>query len=218
MKNSFTYLFLLMMISLLTYSCAKETVEPITTGALKGHVQNSKTGKAIPNASVSTNLGTNAILTDKKGDFSLRSIPTGSYTVEVEKEGFKSKLVHVTVKDNQTASAQILLSPEDNEPASAFIKAKVTSYFNTVHHDTTANTDSTFVEVNYLVKNISSNRSVPRFQVYFEIKTDNTTFYAQVNGDSLESGQEDVGHLSKYTRKYPAKSVNIFKIWAPTGS
>jgi hypothetical protein len=218
MKNSFIYLFLLVLVSLLAYGCAKETVEPQTTGSIKGRVQNDHTAKGVAFASITTNPGTNAITTDINGHFSLTNIPTGKYTISAKKHGYESNIVQVHVEKDKTTHAQILLAAEDNEPASNFIKAKVTSYFNTVHHDATANTDSTFVEVNYLVQNTSSDKSVSKYQVYFQINTSKTTFYAQIDGDSLGSGQESVGHLSKYTRKYQAKSVKVSKIWAPKGS
>jgi hypothetical protein len=218
MKNSYILWLLFLLVPLSWYGCAKETVTPNTYGNLEGVVQNSRTGEGIGNASISTNPGTNVILTDTSGHFSFTDIPTGSYTLEVEKDGFKSQLVHVTVRQHQTATARILLSTKDDKPPGTFIKAKVTSYFNTVRHDSTSGTDSTFVEVNYLIKNISSDKSVPWFQVIFKIYTPKTTFYAKVRGDSLNGGQEDPGHFSKYTRKYKADSVSVSSIYAPTGT
>jgi len=201
---------IVLLLSLLFFGCAKETITPQTSGNIKGRVQNSSTGKGLPAVSISTNPGTNVILTDSDGHFSLNNIPTGNYVVKASKNGFQSKSVNVGVEDNKTATAQILLMNSDSNSASSFIKAQVSNYFNHSSHD------SSFVDVNYRVKNDSNSKSVPKFEVYFKIYTANTIFYAQVKGDTLDVGQQNIGTFTKYIHQASADSVVVSDIYAKT--
>src|ERR1051325_10808531 len=64
-----------------------------TFGAIGGEVRDS-TGAAIAGAAVTaTNAGTNAartVITNDAGAYSFPSLPPGTYSVRVEKQGFKS--------------------------------------------------------------------------------------------------------------------------------
>jgi hypothetical protein len=81
MKLNFTHFSIIILTSFLIFGCSKQTVEPEFTGSIAGRVQNTETGEGIPNASITTNPGTDAILTDSNGEFSLLDIPTGNYTI-----------------------------------------------------------------------------------------------------------------------------------------
>lgn len=111
------------------FGCKKQVVDPNFTGSIKGQVLNSETGKGISFVSVSTNPGTNAILTDSMGHFNFKNIPTGNYTIKAYKDGFQTALVHVNVERNETTTAMILLEPDNEESTEAFIKAQVTNFF-----------------------------------------------------------------------------------------
>lgn len=210
MKKNTILLFLLLVAPLLWYGCARETIKPDFRGSIKGQVQNSKTGKGVPMVSISTNPGTNVILTDSKGHFTLDNILTGKYTITAKKQGFETTVVQVNVEKNKTATAQILLDSRSNQLASTFIKAQVTNFFNHTSHD------SSFVDVNYRVENLSNNKSVPNFEVYFKIYSPKTVFYAEIEGDSLASGQQSVGSFTKYIHKSSVDSVVVSGIYAPT--
>jgi hypothetical protein len=198
-----------MLVLLMGYGCARETVKPDFRGNIQGKVQDNKTGKGIPSVSITTNPGTNAVLTDEKGEFTLTNVVTGKYTITAEKHGYETAAVNVIVEKNKTATAQILLGIEDNKPAKAFIKAQVTQFFNHSSHD------SSFVDINYRVENISDHESVPNFEVYFKIYSPKTVFYGEIKGDSLRSGEQNVGSFTKYLHKASADSVAVSGIYAP---
>jgi hypothetical protein len=209
MTSKFTILITALVCLFLAAGCSVETTEPQFTGNLTGQVQNSKTGKGISDVSISTNPGTNVILTDSSGNFSYTDIPVGKYTITAEKKGFAIKIVNVNVERNKTATAQILLQSQDIKPTSSFLEAHVTNYFN---H---SSGDSSFVDVNYRVVNMSDNEVVPKYQVYFKIYTDSTLFYAQIKGDTLHGGQQNVGAFTKYLHNATADSVAVSGIYAP---
>jgi hypothetical protein len=200
---------------LFAFGCSTETIEPQFTGNLKGQVINSKTGNGISNVSISTNPGTNAIVTDSSGNFSFDQIPTGQYTITAEKDNFKTKTVHVKVEKNKTSPPTIIqLESKDTSPASTYIKASVTNFWNNSRND------SSFVDIEYQVENVSDHEDVSSYQVYFEITTSKTKnpIEAQIDGDSLDSGQKNIGTVTKYLHNAKAKKVVVSSVWAPVDS
>jgi len=89
--------------------CAAAFVMPVfaqTFGEITGRVTDAS-GAAAPDVAVTaTNVSTNAsrrTVTTETGDYSFPSLPPGSYTVRVEKSGFKvteSKNVPVSVQQS----------------------------------------------------------------------------------------------------------------------
>lgn len=207
--NKHTHVLALLLCStFLFWSCSKETVEPNFTGSIEGNVQNSSTGAPIASASISTNPGTDAILTGPEGQFTINDIPTGNYTVQAVKDGFESKTVRISVKEDRTASAQILLLNSD-ESSSNNISAAITNVFNTERND------SSFVEVDYMVKNTSGSSTINNYEVYFKIHTSGASFFQEIMGDTLGSREQTIGSFAKYIRQENADSVTISGVYAP---
>ena len=77
MKLNVTILFVLLTSSLLWFGCAKETVDPELYGSIEGRVQTSS-GEGLSSVSITTTPGTDAILTDANGQFTISDIPTGN--------------------------------------------------------------------------------------------------------------------------------------------
>lgn len=207
MKVSATNVIVLIFSSLLFFACSKETIDPNITGRIEGQVQNSATGEGISLASVTTNPGTDAILTNENGEFSFNDVATGSYTVQAEKDNFETKSVRVEVKQDRSATAQILLE-SDNPPSSETIDARVVNFTNV------ARSDSSFVEVEYKLDNTSSSTLVPSYEIYFKIYTPGPEFFQEVAGDSLDGSESDTGDFSKYIRDFNADSVVVSGIYA----
>jgi FlaG/FlaF family flagellin (archaellin) len=209
MKFNATVTLVILLASLLLFSCSKETVDPNFTGSIEGQVQNSTTGEPLGAVSISTNPGTDAILTGPDGQFSIEEVPTGNYNVQAQKEDFEARSVRVNVKEDRTARAQILLTSDEEEPSSTNIDAEVTSFFNTTSND------STFVEVNFRVENTSSNTTLMDYEVYFQIYTPETTFFQEFQGDSLGSGEQTIGDFRRFIRQSSADSVVVSGTFAP---
>lgn len=201
----------LLILPLLWVGCAKETIDPETFGSISGRVINSVTGKGVANASVTTVPGTEALLTGPDGKFLISGIPTGQYTVKVIKEYFKTSSVRISVTEDSTATAQILMDPgKGSKPSSEILEASVTSFTNV----TTPDKDSTFVEVEYAVRNKSNNIAASHYEIYFKISTSGDTFYQEVQGDSLNVGEQSFGSFKKYIRTFKASNVVVSGVFS----
>ncbi len=207
MKFSATAFVVTITAFLLFSGCSKETIEPNLTGSIEGRVQNSTTGEGVPLASVTTNPGTDAILTNQNGEFSFDDVATGNYTVQAEKSGYDTKSVRVEVNEGRAATAQILLD-DGSQATSENVDAEIVNYFNTTQND------SSFTEVEYKVSNVSGNTLVTSYEVYFKIYTPGAEFFQEVRGDSLDAGEKDEGAFSKYIRDFNADSVVVSGIYA----
>lgn len=189
---------LVLLIALVASGCDEETLGPDSQGEIKGEVQHATTDEPLSGANVTTSPPTQSILTSDDGTFALQNIPTGNYSVRASKDDFESRSVQVSVRENQTTSATILLEREDEFGSSTdSLSANVTNWFNDrVNRDSTG-ADSIFVDVEYSARNVGD-VPVREYEVYFEIETSGGTFSQEVNGDSLDMGQRDVGRFRKY--------------------
>jgi hypothetical protein len=112
MNHRFIYLFLIIFTFI---SCEKDAIDLETFGSIEGLVLNSETEQPLANANITTTPPTNSILTTQNGTFILSEIPTGSYSIKVTKSGFQNNSVSVTVREENTAIANITLTPEVEE-------------------------------------------------------------------------------------------------------
>lgn len=82
-------------------------------GAISGCVVASLNGAPIADAVVTTVPATDRRKTDGQGHFTYNNVTPGSYWVGASKEGYLSISVHVTVEAGKTATANIVLLPND---------------------------------------------------------------------------------------------------------
>lgn len=192
-------LLLLPLIALVTLAgCDEETVGPESRGSVDGRVQDASTNDPIAGASVTTSPPTQSILTEENGTFAFEDIQTGGYTVEVSKTGYNSRTVTVTVEENRTTAARILLEQsEDAASQNDSLTASVTNWYNDrINRDSTG-ADSIFADVEYSVRNVGE-VPIRGYEVYFHIGTSEGDFSFEVSGDSLEAEQQDVDSFRKY--------------------
>lgn len=198
--------------------CDEETLGPETTGEIEGHVAETETEASVARANVTTRPPTQSVLTDDEGNFLFTEVPTGNYTVKVTKSNYESQQVSVNVKEGQTATASILLERAEGTGESAdSLEVEVVNWTNErVNRDSTG-ADSVFAEVEYDVRN-SGDVSVNYYELYFTIETDADRFSAEVQGDSLDVNQRDVGNFRKYVRQDPAHSVSLEDTYVEIGN
>lgn len=195
---------------LMMFACSKDAMEGDTFGTIEGSIIDSESEEPVRNVNITTTPPTNSILTDDNGEFEFSNIPTGNYTVNASKPGFRDKSVSISVRENSFAVAKIFFQQETDEAAEQeddIIEAEVTSW-----HTTTSN-DSIFVDVSYRVSNISERTDVNEFEVYFEIVTSNAAFFYEIDGSDLKVGQNMFGEFNKYTRESLAEDVQITGFW-----
>lgn len=206
----FIILTLFAAVSLLFNSCAKDTMEAEAYGDIDGIVINGENEEGIATVNITTTPATNAIFTENDGTFTIQNVPTGNYTIQARKQDFNNNSVSVSVRENETAIARIALSPDDDDETVTIedFEAEVTSWFND------ADGDSTYVDVNYRVSNTSTTADIEEYEVYFEIETDgNTSFFFDINGENIRSGQSRNGSFRQNIRDNEATNVLIDDVW-----
>lgn len=200
-------LLLLLFAGLLLTSCSKETVEPQLFGDINGRVINADTDAGVANASITTQPATNAILTDKDGNFELKNVPTGNYVIQAEKTGFTAKSVNVTVREDRVSTALVPLRVDESQQKQQFLDAEVTSWVESSRND------SSFVDVEFRVRNTSDNTPIGAFEIYFGIYSPGTDFYYEVRDSSLSAGETTIGNFRKYVRQAAVDSVTVTGTW-----
>ncbi|MCC5915132.1 MAG: DUF2012 domain-containing protein [Balneolaceae bacterium] len=200
---------LLAAIGLLMAACSKEVVETETFGDIDGIVLDGETLEGVSGVNITTSPASNSILTSEDGTFLLENVPTGNYTIQTRKRGYDNRSVSVAVREDRTASATIVIdeTEDDTTASSDDLEAEITNWFNTTSGD------SSFVEVDYRFQNMSNASDITEYEVYFEILTDGETYYFEVAGEDLRSGQSRSGDFRKYIRQATASDVLITDIW-----
>lgn len=192
---------------LLLAGCSKSTVEPELFGNISGSVLNADTNAGVADVSITTQPATNAILTDKNGSFELKNVPTGSIVISAEKPGYTAKTVSVTVRENETSTARILLQPDDSQQKKQYLKAEVT-YWSEYSRN-----DSSFVDVEYRVKNTSGSTDIGSYEVYFGFYSAGNNYYKEVADSSLSAGETTIGDFTKFVHKATIDSVAVTGTW-----
>jgi len=106
-----TLAFVLVVATLLT-TCAKKPTSAESTGNVNGYVNNSRTGVAIENAIVSIqSIGEK--ITDNSGYFQFNDIEEGSYSIEVEKDGYINQAKQVSINVDETAEIRFQLVKDE---------------------------------------------------------------------------------------------------------
>ncbi|HWF87980.1 MAG TPA: TonB-dependent receptor, partial [Pyrinomonadaceae bacterium] len=112
MKNFFSLLLALFVVLAATAVFAQETS---TTGSISGSVLDTN-GSVVPGAAVKVTgpLGERTTTTSDQGSFEMQGLVPGSYTVRVEKSGFKSgEVTNVVVLIGKSTSTRIALQVGD---------------------------------------------------------------------------------------------------------
>ena len=206
--------FIQVLLILFLVSCAKDNVGVDEYGVINGRVIDSETGEGIAGVNITTTPPTQAILSENNGSFKISEPPVGSYSVQARKPGYLNNSVSVTVPRWKSVRADILLEPEEEElPAEDnVLRATVDAWYNA------QSGDSSFVEVEYSVENISERTDVDEYEVYFEIVTGGNTFYFDAAGTDLKVDQKSSGEFRKYIRSETASDVLIDKTWFAEGT
>ena len=112
-------LILLLFALFFLFSCEKDAIDREEFGSIHGFVIDSETDERVSNANITTTPPTNSILTAEDGTFDFNEVPAGSYSIQARKSGYSSNSVNVTVRKDQTAIANIPLTPspepDDND-------------------------------------------------------------------------------------------------------
>jgi len=101
-----------LVVAILLATCAKKPTSAESTGNVNGYVKNSRTGVAIENATVSIqSIGEK--ITDNSGYFQFNDIEEGSYSIEVEKDGYINQTKQVSINVDETAEISFQLVKDE---------------------------------------------------------------------------------------------------------
>jgi len=95
-------------------SCKEQVVDPIFYGQISGILQDAESSDPIANALITTNPSTSSITSDNNGEFSIKDLEIGEYSLIVEKDGYSKKTITVNVEKNKTTSAIVLLNEKSS--------------------------------------------------------------------------------------------------------
>ena len=84
----------------------KKTILP--TGSLTGTVTEKKTGSALPAATVYISDLKIGAIADSNGHYNFKSLPSGTYLVEVRNVGFKSVTKNIVINGNVTENFELM--------------------------------------------------------------------------------------------------------------
>ena len=111
MKNSFKYLALVLVL-IFVASCSEDKIELTGRGTLVGKVVSQGDNTPLENVRVSTSPNTSIVFTDSNGNYEINDVEVGTYSVQVQKEGYLTKFESATINDNATTNIVFELDVE----------------------------------------------------------------------------------------------------------
>lgn len=94
---------------LLIISCSQVIQERKNSGGITGIVADKTTGEPVRTVQVSLSPGGSTTVTGMDGSFQFTHLESGSYTVDIEKEGYKQESSSVVVFDGKTTETHLLI-------------------------------------------------------------------------------------------------------------
>ncbi|MFN1833971.1 hypothetical protein AB2B38_001815 [Balneola sp. MJW-20] len=204
---------LILVLSLVFVSCAKDTVEPNVTGkvAFTIFAENADgTTSRLGGVLLTTTPPSISLRTDGNGYLESRDIPIGTVTVRAEKAGYETRTVNINVRRYDWNIVNIVLKEvEEAESQSNAVSANINRVYNYVQDD------SNYVQVDYEITNNSNSITVPEYEVYFRIYAADEIFTEEITGTDLQPQQKTFGTFDRLTFQNPSDSVVVFDIWTP---
>ncbi len=103
------YLLGVIMTLLFSASCSKDISDEPSTGSIEGSVSDRTTGEPVSVVNVTLTPGGNSTVTGSDGTFRFRDIEAGSYTLQINKEGYKDNTAKVYVRIGSPTSAHLVI-------------------------------------------------------------------------------------------------------------
>lgn len=87
-------------------------VSAVNADTIVGRINDANTRSYLPGTSVFVRELNRTVVADREGQFVLRNVPAGTYTLEASYLGYDVRTVSVTVKDGEVARASLTLGEE----------------------------------------------------------------------------------------------------------
>lgn len=108
MKNLFFTIALILGLWTVT-SCSSDLDEHGSTGSIAGSVSDMTTGEPVSTVNVTLAPGGKSTVTGSDGSFSFENLEPGTYTVEINKEGYTPANSKIIVRAGETTPAHLLI-------------------------------------------------------------------------------------------------------------
>ena len=99
----------LLIVSFLLHSCATDVNIEETTGNLTGIVADKTTGEPVPVVNLTVSPGGRKTVTGSDGSFSFNELKGGSYSVDLQKEGYKLESYSIVIFEGKTTESHLLI-------------------------------------------------------------------------------------------------------------
>ncbi|MBE6300147.1 MAG: DUF2012 domain-containing protein [Bacteroidales bacterium] len=99
----------MVLMSIALIGCSKDIEEDLTTGDIVGSVSDVTTGEPVAIVNVVLQPSGKSTVTGSDGSFSFNGVEPGSYTIEINKEGYISNNKQVTVVAGEISPVHILI-------------------------------------------------------------------------------------------------------------
>ncbi len=165
MKNLLN-LIALIILTFSLISCREELVAKSKTATLKGIITSKESGTPLSKVKVSTAPITETVFTDDSGNFEIKNIPLGDYSLKAELDGYVTKAVGISIKnEGQVNSMTIELVDDQSLNSPPSVPELVTPADNSTNQPLSINftwncTDADTKDIlkfNLVVKNSSNN-------------------------------------------------------------
>lgn len=100
---------LILLMGTIMLSCSKDIEEELTTGDIAGSVSDVTTGEPVATVNVVLQPGGKSTVTGTDGSFSYKDVEPGTYTIEINKEGYLPNDKKVTVQIGKTSPVHLLI-------------------------------------------------------------------------------------------------------------
>lgn len=103
---------ILLFITICLAGCSEDTIGAFGNGTITGKVVKDGDNEPIENVKISTNPASSTVFSDEDGNFILKDIPEGDYSVQAKKDGLLTKFEGVTIRQNSEVNVIFELKPE----------------------------------------------------------------------------------------------------------
>ena len=110
MKFIKPFIFLLLAVSFI--GCSEDTIGAFGNGTITGKVVKDGRNEPIENVKISTNPASSTVFTDEDGNFTLKDVAEGEYSVQAKKEGLLTKFEGVSLRQSSEVNVIFELKPE----------------------------------------------------------------------------------------------------------
>ncbi|WP_034890023.1 carboxypeptidase regulatory-like domain-containing protein [Gillisia sp. Hel_I_29] len=103
---------ILLLLLISAVGCSEDTIGAFGNGTITGRVVKDGSNEPIENVKISTNPASTTVFSDADGNFILKDVPEGEYSVQAQKDGLLTKFEGATVRQSAEVNVIFELKPQ----------------------------------------------------------------------------------------------------------